>query len=326
MAEIKRIIQRVYDFDYSKCEVGDGDEFIATDRGNEFVNTFIRRDLDKGVIVTPCEYLKGLVYREAEGGYIYNPADWIPDIVFFGFNIYGLKKNSYYRITVKGKNTKKYNNLMDITDDRGIEIINDATQELLLKVDLSDQMTFNDYSTIFKASSVEENIRFKIGKVAIKDIIIDEVELMLDENPDEFDTEKDDTFEFDSGKSNIVAFGVYSCDCIESSQNKYTEMPRTTGKGINLYFDKTTTEYILERDNYEDTIQSAFTNANYVVDFCFTKAPYANYVITGVSNDVSPNTLKQGYIKFKIIDAETNKPVKYDRPNARLSFIVHKIL
>ena len=324
MAEIKRIIQRIYNFDYSKCELNDADEFIATEHGNEFTNTFTCRDFDKGIIVTPSEYIKGLVYKSTDGGYIYNPPTWIPDIVGFSLNVYGLKKNAYYRITVKGKNVSKYNAMMDVTDDRGIEIINNATQELLLKADLSDQMTFNDYSVIFRANSVEENLNFKIGKIAIKDIILDEVELLLDVEPEE--DEETITVEFDSGKSNIVAYAVFNCDCELNAQNKYTEMPKTTGKGLNLYFDKATTEYILERDNYEDTIQSAFTNANYVVDFCFTKAPYASYMITGLSNDVSPNTLKQGYIRFKIIDMETHEAVKYSRPHGRLAFIVRKII
>lgn len=325
MTEIKRIIQRIYDFDYSKCDLEDGTEFIATEHGNEFTNTFICRDLDKGIIVTPSEYVKGLVYTTKENGYIYNPSTWIPDIVNFAFNIYGLKKNAYYRITVKAKNMNRYNNMLDVTDDRGIEIINNATQELLMKHDISEQMTFADYSVIFKANSVEENLHFRIGKIGIKDIIIDEVELLLDENLEE-ETTDEPTVEFDSGKSNIVAYAAFSCDCEVDTQSKYTEMPKTTGKGLNLYYDKSTMEYILERDNYEDTIQSAFTNANYVVDFCFTKAPYASYMITGLSNDVSPNTLKQGYIRFKIIDMEKNEPVKYSRPHARLSFLVRKIL
>lgn len=325
MTEIKRIIQRIYNFDYSKCELADSDEFIATEHGNEFTNTFICRDLDKGIIVTPSEYVKGLVYKSTDGGYIYNPPSWIPDIVGFAFNIYGLKKNAYYRLTVKTKNTSKYNPLVDITDDRGIEIVNNATQELMLKEDISEVMTFSDFSVIFKANSVEETLNFKIGKIAIKDIVIDEVELMLDVEEEQI-AEEDTLVEFDSGKSNTVAYAVFNCDCDVDVKHKYTEMPKTTGKGLNLYFDKDTTEYILERDNYEDTIQSAFTNANYVVDFLFTKAPYASYMITGVSNDVSPNTLKQGFIKFKIIDMETNQPVKYSRPHARLAFMVRKIL
>ena len=83
-------------------------------------------------------------------------------------------------------------------------------------------------------------------------------------------------------------------------------------------------EYILERDNYEDTIGSSFVNANYLIDISLTKAPYASYQITEVENDVSPNTLKQGYIKFNLLD--NGKVGKYNRPNGRIAIIITKII
>ena len=42
MAEVKKIVQRLYEFDLSHCELNDGDEFISTDHGNEFVNNLSR--------------------------------------------------------------------------------------------------------------------------------------------------------------------------------------------------------------------------------------------------------------------------------------------
>ena len=40
-----------------------GDEMVVTAYGNEFTNTFKKRDLDNGVIVTPSNYSQGLVYK-----------------------------------------------------------------------------------------------------------------------------------------------------------------------------------------------------------------------------------------------------------------------
>ena len=77
---------------------------------------------------------------------------------------------------------------------------------------------------------------------------------------------------------------------------------------------------------------AAFTNVNYVVDFSFTKAPYASYMITDVRNDASPNTIKQGYIRFVVIDNDkhasyyTGLPGLYSRSNGRFAFIIRKIL
>lgn len=319
MTEVKKVIQRIYEFNLSNSSLFDKQEIITTDAGNEFTNTFIKRDFDKGIIVTPSGYSRGLVYRSIDGGMFYAPAIWYPDIISFNFNLYGLKKNTFYRITVKAKNMSKYNNLTDITDDRTIKVITDD-QMLLIDSDLSNEMDYKSLEGIFRATSIEENLSFRIGKIGINDIIIDEVEIASDsvsENKDEKDVE------FETGKSNIVAYAVFM-PTKEDSNKRYLEIPRITGKGLNLYFDKTTNEYILERDNYEDSIGVSFTNANYTVDFVFTKAPYASYQIVDVSNDVSPNTLRQGFIKFNILDS--GKIGKYTRENGRLAFIVNKIL
>lgn len=320
MTEIKRVIQNIYKFNLKNCLLISGEEMMVTDSGNEFINTFVHRDFDKGIIVTPSGYTRGLIYKSVDGGMFYSPAKWMPDIITFNFNIYGLKKNAFYRLTVKAKNMSAYNSLSDTTDDRSLQVTNDS-QALLLNENLTSQMDYKSYNAIFRATSVEENLSFRIGKIGINDIIIDEVELAADIEEDD-GTEQ--LFELDSGKSSIVGYGVFSPEVINEHGGRYLELSRITGKGLNLYFDKTKNEYLLERDNYEDTVGTSFTNANYTVDFCFTKAPYASYVITDVSNDVSPNTLKQGYIKFNILDS--GKVGKYSRQNGRLSFIVNKIL
>ena len=42
-------------------------------------------------------------------------------------------------------------------------------------------------------------------------------------------------------------------------------------KGISLFFDTLTSQYIVERDNSNDTIGEPFTNINYLIDFNFNK-------------------------------------------------------
>lgn len=319
MTEIKKVIQNIYKFNLSNCSLINGEEMMVTDSGNEFVNTFVQRDFDKGIIVTPSGYNRGLVYKSIDGGMFYSPARWMPDMVTFNFNFYGLKKNAFYRIIVKAKNMSKFNSLSDVTSDRSLQITNDA-QMMIMNEDLSDTMDYNNFTAIFRASSVEENLSFKIGKIGINDIIVDEVELPVDSSEE---VGNDQNFEFDSGKSNIVAFGVFSCD-MNNGNGKYKEVSRLTGKGINLYYEEASNEYILERDNYEDTIDASFIGANYVIDINTNKAPYASHMITNVVNDVSPNTLRQGFIRFQIL--ESGKPVKYNRSNGRVAITVTRIL
>lgn len=317
MVEIKKMIQRIYEFNFSKCYLPDGQEMMITDTGNEFVNTFIKRDMDKGIIVTPSGYSRGLMYKSTDGGIIVNPPTWYPDIISFNFNIYGLKKNAFYRVTIKAKNTSVYNSLSDTTEDRTLQITND-NQELLVNEDLSNDKDYRTIECVFRATSIENNLLFRLGKIIINNIIIDEVEIAGDIKKE---VEINPECELNSGKSNIVAYGVFMPGTIK--QNRYSEMQRITGKGLNLYYDKNDKVYILERDNYEDTIGASFTNANYIVDFNFNKAPLANYTITEISNEASPNTLKQGYIKFRLDNFEDGY---YNKENGRLSFIITRIL
>jgi len=320
MADIKKVIQRLYQFDLKNCELEDGNEMISTDHGNEFVNTFIKRDLDNGVIITPTGYTKGLVYKSTNNGEFYNNPDWIPDVVSFSFNMFGLKKNSFYRITVKSRNSRRYNRLLDTTEDRSL-IVSDDNEELLINKDLSEELITKEYSAIFRASSTECNLYFKIGKIYITDIILDEVLLVSEDKPEVEATK----IEFDTGKSNIVGFGVFSCDNINlTNANTFTEIPRITGKGLLLFVNKKTNTYYLERDNKEDSIGGSFTSASYIVNFNFNKAPHASYIIEDASTEISPNSLKQGYISFKILENGVEKI--YQHSNGRLTFLVEKVL
>ena len=74
MVNIKKVIENVYKFNLDNCTLVSGDEMVVTANGNEFVNTFIYRDFDKGIIVTPSGYTRGLIYKSNDNGMFYNPA------------------------------------------------------------------------------------------------------------------------------------------------------------------------------------------------------------------------------------------------------------
>lgn len=324
MTEIKKVIQRIYEFDFSDCGLTNGNELITTNRGSEFVNTFRKRDLDKGIIVTPSGYSKGLVYRTSNNGEVYNNPEWMPDIVNFSLNIFGLKKNAFYRITVIGRNTRRYNRLRDVTDDRNLRITNEQ-QELLLDIDLSDYLDNAEFTKIFKADSNETNLYFQMGKVFLNNVIIDEVELPLD-----IEVEVDDVpeTEFSNGKSDICAFAVFQAETDSEKKGRYIELTRLTGKGLVLFFDSLQGNYILERDNVEDTLGASFTNIEYLIDFNFNKLvnnkDYFKYNIVTVSPEISPNTLKQGYIRFELVNKD-NISLNTEKLEGRMAFLIRKI-
>jgi hypothetical protein len=320
--KIKKIKDRVYEFDFTNSELSDGNEIITTDTSSEFVMTFRKRDLDKGVIVTPSGYTKGLVYKSTNGGEFYNNPSWIPDIVSFALNIYGLKKGNFYKLTVISRDTG--NNTV-ITTDRRLTVSNED-KELLLDENVKGVKENKEYHAIFRSNDNESNLLFRIGKIFITNIIIDEIELITEE-PEEAELNPS---EFGDGKIRLAAFGVFTTESTvgETYKGRYLPMTRYSGKGVALYLDKNTNQYIIERDNVEDTLGESFTNINYSVEFNLNKVVnkglFSQYNICEVSPEISPNTLKQGYIKFEFVDDEGNN-VKYHNSNSRILIMIYKL-
>lgn len=321
--KIKRVVDKIYEFDFSKTELIDGNEIVTKDGVSEFVMALRKRDLDKGIIVTPAGYTNGLVYKSSNGGELYNNPSWVPDIVHFTLNIYGLKKGSFYKITVISRDTGKST---IITNDRTLKVTNED-KELLLDYDLCGINKNKECFGIFRTLDNETNLFFSLGKIYIKDIIIEEVEMLIDIVEDE----EIPDIKIEDGKLKLVAYGIFSTQPVTDAiyKGRYLQMTKYTGKGINLYFDKTQNQYLLERDNIEDIIGETFTNINYLVDFNLNKVVnkglFSQYNICEVNTDISPNTLKQGFIRFEFADAH-DQPVKYTNKDGRIAILIYKLL
>lgn len=322
---IKKIVQRIYEFNLQNCTLEDGNEMININGINEFVNAFRLRDLDKGVIITPANYIKGLVYKSTNGGEFYNNPSWEPDIITFSYNLFGLKKGAFYRVIIKGRNTRPYNRLIDTTEDRSLEVSNDQG-ELIIDTEFKDETKNTEIEGFFRANGNEANLFFRIGKIYINNIFIDEVELLEETVEEELPTPDVELLE----EPKTLTYSVFNLkpEIKPGFQGRYIELNRLCGDGLLLYYDKTTKKYILERDNRTDIISQPFTNLNYLIDINFNKVPnkgiFAYHCIDDISTDVSPNTLKQGYITFEFDDIKGD-PVEYTNENARLSVLISQI-
>jgi len=323
MAAIKKIVRRLYQFNLSKTELLDGSEIMSNGRTNEFVNNFKLRDIDNGIIVTPAAYKRGFIYKSTNGGEIYNNPRWEPDIITFSYGIYGLKKDAFYRITVKGRNVSDYNPLFDITDDRTIEVTNEDG-EILISHDFAHEYSNTEVQCIFRATSKEQNIFFRVGKIYINNIIFDEVELVEEDEYKKEETVDDEIVS--EGKIDLVAYGIFDPKR-ENTASRYTELLSLNSKGLSLFFDSKECKYILERTKDNDFLKEPFTNINYIVDIntnkMVNKGNFDKLVITKISNDISPVNLKQGYMEFEL---ELNgKAVEYTAELGRIIFLIRKL-
>jgi len=322
--KIKKITDRIYEFDLDKAELIDGNEIVVKNNISEFVMTFRKRDLDRGIIVTPSGYENGLVYKSTNNGEFYNNPSWVPDIVNFALNIYGLKKNTFYKITVIARDTGS-NKV--ITSDRSLKVTNEQ-KELLLDYNLAGLRENKEYYGLFRSLNNETNLFFSIGKIYINNIIIEEVEMITEEIIEE---EKEmQVSEYQEGKMQLVSYGVFTTqpNTNDLYKGRYLQMTRYAGKGLALFFDKTSNQYVLERDNVEDVIGESFTNIRYIINFNFNKVInkdlFSQYNICDVSLELSPNTLKQGFIRFEFADKDDN-PIIYTNKDSRITITVHKI-
>lgn len=320
--KIKKITRKIYNIDYSKITLRDDDEFILQSNGvSEFTQMLKKFDTDNGIIVTPSGYRTGLFYSIHDDGELYASSKLLPDMVTFSFNIYGLKKGNFYRITILGRDTD--NNTI-ITEDRTVTVIDDARQ-IILSSDLKGFDVNQECVGFFKSFSNEVNLYFTLGKVVIKDIIIDEVQLFEEEQEP---TEEEISEEMGEGKETLAAYGIYSLVGIipEGFKGRYIQLSRFSGKGLDLFYDQYNHSYILERSNSETILNDPFTNLNYKIDINTSKVVNDNVYdcmsIVKISPDISANTLKQGYLEFAF--TKGGERILYPDNSSRIYISIYK--
>lgn len=322
--KVKKILRKIYNIDYSKILLRDDDEFILQANGiSEFTEYLVKRDMDNGVIVTPSGYKTGLFYSINNDGELYSSSKLLPDIVNFTFNIYGLKKNHFYRITVLARDTDS-NTI--ITDDRSLTVLDDSKQAII-NTSLKGYKENQEIVGYFRSFGNEANIHFSLGKIVIKDINIDEVVLQEEDKFNEQE-QQEITETISEGTESLCMFGIYSLSpsIPEGYKGRYILAQRLSGRGMDIYYDQIDKVYVLEKSNIENLIDDPFTNIKYKVDLNIFKLPnndiFDNFKILDVSTDISPNTLKQGYIKFAFI--KNNENVLYNNENGRLYISVYQ--
>lgn len=318
MEAIKNVVDKIYSFDFSKASLLDGYEIIS----EEFTNAFSYRDVEKGYSIIPFGYTKGLFYKASEEA-IFNSPKYLPEIVDFNIALSGLKKGHFYRITVTGRNSRKYSMFSDdVTDNRSI-VLRNAYKEILINKDFSEDMEYVDVSTIFKAENVEDKFSVQIGKIYLRNICLEEIE-MLQQKTEEVEESPVSTYE--PGKEQMVAYGLFSMGIPEGASRR-REVKKLSGKGISIFYDSVENVYTLERDNDNDTICDNLANGNIIVDFNINKMNaqnvFSHYTVLEVSSEISPCTMKPGYIKFRFMENERQATV--NDPNSKLFIRVSKL-
>ena len=321
--KLKKIIRKIYNLNYDNVTLRDNDEFIVHTNGVSEFNSFFKKfDLKEGIIVSPVNYKKGLFFSIANKGEIYSSSRCSPEITKFAFDIAGLKKDYFYRITVLARDTDNYN---VVTSDRTLTV-SDNTNTLIIEKDLKGFDTNQICVGFVRPTSSEISLFFSIGKIIIKDIIIEEVLLEEEEN---LTSSEDLTEIVPENKEKLVGYAVFDLKPIVSSSytGRFKPLHKLYGKGLSLVFDTTTNTYILERSNLDNVLEESFTNIPYKIEFNFNKVPndgiFTSYNIIKYSNDISPTMLKQGYLEFALLNGK--EKISYNGENSRFYVNIYKI-
>lgn len=323
--KISKILRKIYNLDYSNVTLRDNDELIIHSSGYSEFNSFFKKfDLTEGIIVSPVNYKSGLFFSIANGGELYASSRCSPAITKFAFDIAGLKKGYFYRLTVTARDTDNYN---VITEDRTITV-SDNENNLILESDLNGFDTNQILYGYFRANSNEASLYFSIGKIVIKDIVIEEILLDEEENLNHEDEEEASEY-IPENKEVLVAYAAYDLkpNVSLSYTGKYKSLNRLFGKGLSLVYNSETKEYVLERSNIENVLETSFTNIPYRIELDFNKTVndsiFDRYAITEISNEISPTTIKQGYLKFVLL--KNNQRICYPIENSKLYIFIYKL-
>lgn len=323
--DIKKIKKKVYGFSLTDDIVKDGYEIFgknpATDR-NEMADLLKHTSLEDNIVVYVSDYGGGLYFHKDDDGMfsiVSDPSN-MPSIVSFTLHFNGLKRGAWYKLSVVGRNT---NNVNLYTDNRNVTVTNEL-REMILNAELSKAKTNTTYTEVFNAHDVETELRFKIGKVFIRDIILEEIEV---EEPAAQDSDDIVDTEVSDGKITTVAYGVFMpfTDTDRKDFTRYSRILRYSGCGIVLYKDHDTGEYILEKDNRDESFTENLNASNIIIDINTNKCD--NGVTASCitcSPEPSPNTRHSGYLRFLL--KETTDVVSKESAKASKLFIsVQKI-
>lgn len=305
--KIKNIIRNIYSINYENILLDNNDEFITEDNGiSDFAQYMRKNDPDNGILVTFSNYKNGLFYSTKNNGQLYADPSVLPENVTFTMNIVGLKKGYWYKITVSARNAGSN---VSITKNRDL-IVTNSNEEAIIKEDLTNTSSNEDYTGYFLGNSTEDYLFFNLGKIVIKDIKIDEVEIKNSEEHIESNI-------LGEGVRSLVSYGIFKMSIPNNGYTgRYIKLKRLGGYGLELYYDSKNISYILERSNTENIMKESFVLPKYSIEINDTKLLKYNYYRSICTKDInsglSPNTMKTGYMEFCILN-ENTRNMKYDK-------------
>jgi hypothetical protein len=331
--DIKKIKQEIYRFNFINSELEDRYAILSVNEEglDELLIALKKTDFDNGISVIPAGYTSGLYYSSKNDGEIYSSPYKIPDIVKFRLSFDGLRRNGWYRLKVISRDYGSNDDIATIADDRSLYVTT-SNNELLVDEDLSNVEDNKEFISIFKSTSNEIDLIFKMGSIYISDIIVEEIipDLKVEEEDEEFPHTI-----IGEGKYRLYGWGIYDLNMnVPQEHTSYTRITQLSGQGISLFYDSKNNEICLERDGTDSTMIDPFTDSKYVIELNENKITnydkskkeniYDKIVLTEINSDLSPNTRELGFVKYAFI--KNGNKIKFSNSDSKLTIFIWKIV
>lgn len=302
---IKSLIKKIYNIDYDNIKLENNTELIISRNTNDVHQLLYKRDDISNIHMIPSFETEnkntqtGLFYKDNQ---IYNHPIYGNPMTSIRFSLTGIKKGSYYRIRIiaRGINTVK-----DL-DSNKIYFVLNGTDIIYNSEIPTDKETVIDEVILSEATIL--NMSLSIGKVAIKDLIIEEVEISTNE------TKKTVAIEVPN-LANLKAYAVLRPKDLPNKSLRITKYPLLRGMGLNVYHNREGDYVLVEPNKNNDVINDNIGNPSYMVTTqIYNGGKTLDHTI---SSEASPFSGHLGYYTFRTNDI-TDSTIIY--------ILVHELL
>lgn len=286
---IKSVIRKIYAINYSNINLQDRTELIISNKTNDFHQLLFMNNEETNTYLIPSyesdkkSTQTGLFYNNKT---IYNHSTYGDDLISFRLSLTGIRNKRDYRIRFI---LSPFNEYGENKSTKAYIILNG--KDIIYNKEVTEEKTVIDY--IHSANETVINLAITIGKVAIHDIIIEEVELS-----EQLDREKETVDVPDL--MNLKAYAVIKPSLLKDRSMVINKYPIIRGIGLNILNHKDTGRYIVERNKENDVIQDNIGSTNYLIDVKSVNGGTINTITSSTESSHLSNT--KGYYTFKADD------------------------
>lgn len=288
---IKSVVRKIYSIDYNNIDLGNNTELIISKKTNDFHQLlFMNNELTNTYLIPHFEtetktVQTGLFYKDNS---IYNHPIYGEPLISFRLSLTGIKPNTFYRVKFVCSGIETYD---DQHSSKVYIVLNG--KDIIHNKNIGLNETSIEHIYLSDASLLSIAVTF--GKVYIKDIIFEEVEVMEDVHKNQSVIEIPDLM-------NLKSYAVLKPHMLTNRDKVISKFPLIRGIGINVLYNRETDTFIIERNKENDVIQENIALNKYLIDIKSFNSGSVRDV--KVDQGASPFSGYNGYSTFKLSDAD----------------------